>query len=103
MKKKQLVETLLEVDIPNYYGVEHKVNQYVDNSSNVIDTDSKEEIQKYVESYLKVLEAFYFHNKLKLNSSKTKMMVTKIPENKQNNQNMKSRTSNGKISQPATP
>ena len=65
--------------------MEHSVNQYVDDSTNLIGTDTMDELIRYNESYLKVLEAYYSLNRLKINSGKTKILITKHPAKRQNN------------------
>ena len=95
MKKKQIIQTLLEVSIPTFYGIDHYVNQYVDDSTNVMGAETNEELKKYVESYHKVLEHFYAHNKLKLNGQKTKIMITKNKEKTQTTKLTEFKTSKG--------
>ena len=77
MKNAQLLELLMELKIPQFYGIIHEVNQYVDDSTNTIGTDSKDELEKYLTSYHAVLETFYHANKLKINGEKTQLIVTR--------------------------
>ena len=70
MRNRQLAATLLEITIPTFYGVEHSLNQYVDNSTNLVGTDTVEELIRYNETYLKVLEVYYSLNRLRINSKK---------------------------------
>ena len=77
MKKRQLIETLMEIKIPSYYSVDHSINQFVDDSSSVIAAETEEELGNYTSDFLKVMDAFYNCNKLKLNAEKTKVMITK--------------------------
>ena len=86
MRNRQLAATLLEITIPTFYSVEHSVNQYIDDSTNLIGTDTMDELIRYNESYLKVLEAYYSLNRLKINSGKTKILITKHPAKRQNNE-----------------
>ena len=95
MKNSQLIETILEMKIPNYYGVTHNINQYVDDSSNTIGTDSEDEMKKYVESYIAVLDKYYEHNKLKLNSGKTNIIMTKKTGRQNNTDQMTFTTATG--------
>ena len=38
MKNAQLLEVIMEIRVPQYYGVLHEVNQYVDDSTNLVGT-----------------------------------------------------------------
>ena len=72
------MDLILEMTIPQYYGIAHMINQYVDDSTNLIASETKEEMTRYLESYPKVLEKYYLSNKLKINSEKTKLIVAKV-------------------------
>ena len=50
MRDAQLIETLLELKIPQYYGIGHFVNQYIDDSTNIIGCSNKVELQNYLKS-----------------------------------------------------
>ena len=82
LRNQQLIETLFEILIPNYYSIDHEVNQFVDDSSNVVGSETEEELGLYTSDYLKIMEKFYYMNKLKLNAEKTKVMITKAKETK---------------------
>ena len=77
LRDRQLAMTLLEMRIPEFYGIKHETNQFVDDSTSVIGCDSMTEMTNYMTQFHTLLEKFYFANKLKLNSDKTKTMVTK--------------------------
>ena len=62
----------------------HDVNQYVDDSTNVIGAPSLQIMKKYIEKYMVLLERFYAINKLKINAEKTKIMVMKTKNTKKN-------------------
>ena len=51
MKDRILTETLLEMKIPIFYGIEHKICQYVDDSNNIIGADNNTELKIYIENY----------------------------------------------------
>ena len=82
MKDRKLTETLLEMKIPNFYGMEHKICQYVDDSNNIIGADNNTELQIYIGNYHKLLEHYYTANKIKMNKTKTKFIITKSLESK---------------------
>ena len=67
----------MEMKIPQYYGVQHLTNQFVDDSTNVVGTDTFEELNLYLNDFHKMLETYYRINKLKMNETKTKTMLTK--------------------------
>ena len=60
----------------------HHTQQYVDDSSNVVGTNSRSEMKQYTEQFMTLLESFYSANKLKINSEKTTFMLTKTEEKK---------------------
>ena len=55
--------------------ISHDVDQYVDDPTNIVGAQSLQEMRKYLEKYMTLLEEFYTINKLKINSEKTKFMV----------------------------
>ena len=48
MRNAQLTETLIEMKIPQFYGVGHYVNQYIDNSTNILGCENKVELENYL-------------------------------------------------------
>ena len=60
MKNRQLMETLMEMKIPNYYSVDHEINQFVDNSSSIIAADTEEEIGNYTSDFIKAMDKLYY-------------------------------------------
>ena len=82
LKNQQIINTLFEMTIPNYYSIDHEVNQFVDDSSNVVGSETEEELGLYTTDFLKIMEIYYHINKLKLNAEKTKVMVTKSKDTK---------------------
>ena len=50
-----------------YEGIEHKIIQYVDDTNNVISSNKVENLQPYIDGYFKLIEGFYYINKLKIN------------------------------------
>ena len=95
MRDAQLIETLLELKIPQYYGIGYFVNQYIDDSTNIIGCSNKVELQNYLKSYHEVLEEYYKANKLKLNSEKTKIIVTKAKNNTNDRSPVEFKTAEG--------
>ena len=95
VKDVQIVDLILEMTIPQYYVISHQINQYVDDSTNLIASDTKEEMSRYLESYHKVLEKYYHSNKLKINSKKNKLIVTCRKLKNSTNEKIKFNTSKG--------
>ena len=54
--------------IPN--TIEHVTIQYVDDSNNIITSNDSTGLEKYINKYFNLLEAFYNSNKLKINPDK---------------------------------
>ena len=73
--------------------------QYVDDSTSLIGCYTIGELELYLNSYHSLLEKFYHENKLCLNSEKTKLLMTKTPENNQNRTRVSFMTSNNKMTQ----
>ena len=44
LKDAQIVDLILEMTIPQYYGIAHMINQYVDDSTNLIASETKKEM-----------------------------------------------------------
>ena len=82
MKDRVLTSTLLEMKIPNFFGIEHKICQYVDDSNNIIGADNNTELKIYIENYHELLEQYYTANKIKMNKTKTKFIITRSIESK---------------------
>ena len=59
--------------------VEHLTIQYVDDSNNIITTNSSDDIEAYINKYFKLVENFYNINKLKINPDKSKLMIVCKP------------------------
>ena len=95
MRNAQLIELLMEIKIPQFYGVLHEVNQYVDDSTNLIGSNTKEEMEKYLESYHKVIETYYSANKLKINSDKTQLIITRKKWKDKTDEKVKFKTKEG--------
>ena len=56
----------------------HDILQYVDDSNNIIITDNIDEIQPYINNYIKLIKSFYNINKLKINRDKSKVIIQTI-------------------------
>ena len=95
MRNAQLIELLMEIKIPQFYGVLHEVNQYVEDSMNLIGSNTKEEMEKYLESYHKVIETYYSANKLKINSDKTQLIITRKKWKDKTDEKVKFKTKEG--------
>ena len=64
-------------------NIGHNIIQYVDDSNNIIYGNNPKEIEKYTNSYFKLIEGFYAINKLKLNPDKTRLMVVCKPNRRE--------------------
>ena len=71
----------MPADMPT--EVDHSVTNYVDDSSNSVGAKSLEEIRKYTECYMEVVERYYEANRLKLNMEKTTIMIVGNQEKKE--------------------
>ena len=80
MKDQQLAELLLEIRIPQYYGINHQTSQFVDDSTNIVGTENFNEMNRYLNDFHNLLESYYHMNKLRMNAGKTKTIVTKNNE-----------------------
>merc|ERR1711954_485179 len=74
---------LLEKFVPQFYGIQHAVCQYVDNSNNVIGTDNCTEAKNYLKYYHILLQDSYKANKLQMNRTKMTFICTRKPRNEQ--------------------
>merc|ERR1712240_339477 len=64
-------------------AINHNIILYVDDSNNIIYGNNPKEIEKYTNSYFKLIEGFYAINKLKLNPDKTRVMVVCKPNRRE--------------------
>ena len=67
----------MDIKISYYYSIDHETNQFADNLSNIIGSNIVEEAKNYTSDFLKLLDRFYFFNKLKIMQENTKVIVTK--------------------------
>ena len=61
----------------------HNIIQYVDDSNNIIYGNNSQDVEKYTNSYFKLIEGFYAVNRLKLNPDKTRLMVVCKPNRRE--------------------
>merc|ERR1712240_711096 len=64
-------------------SIGHNIIQYVNDSNNIIYGNNPKEIEKYTNSYFKLIEGFYAINRLKLNPDKTRLMVVCKPNRRE--------------------
>ena len=62
---------------------DHTTIQYVDDSNNIITSDSSLGVAEYINKYFRMLESYYNLNKLKLNPDKSKLMLVCKPNKRQ--------------------
>ena len=55
--------------------IEHKVTNFVDDSNSVIASKNEDNLKVYLEKYTKLMKIFYSANFLKMNQSKTNIMI----------------------------
>lgn len=60
-------------------SLEHLTIQYVDDSNNIITSDSSVGVECYTHKYFNLLENFYDFNKLRINPDKSKLMIVVRP------------------------
>ena len=79
MKSHELIlsqlDNKLKSDHNFYKEVLHIVYQFVEDSTSSLGFKSKKIMQNYLQLYLDLMENYYYINKLKLNSNKTKYLI----------------------------
>ena len=60
----------------------HDTTQYVDDSSNIISSNDTTTLSNYMTNYYEILSYFYDSNKLKINGSKTRLLLFCKPKNR---------------------
>ena len=63
--------------------LDHTTIPYMDNSNNIITSDSSQGVAEYINKYFRMLESYYNLNKLKLNPDKSKLMIVCKPNKRQ--------------------
>ena len=76
--------------------ISHNVHNFVDNSSSVISSNDDTKLINYLEKYTKLLKIFYSMNILKINQTKTIMMVVPNRKNETNWKKTKIAVDDGK-------
>ena len=64
--------------------ISHNVHNFVDDSSGVISSNHDTKLINYLEKYTKLMKIFYSANILKINQTKTIMIVVPKRKNKTN-------------------
>ena len=65
------------------FDIDHIIINYVDDSTNIISSDNKDQLQTYIDQYYILLTHYYDSNYLKINSDKSTLLVTSRPCNRQ--------------------
>ena len=81
MKKEEEFKEMTNKVLEKVENIYHKVTQYIDDTTSVIGASTNKDLKTYMQQYLQLMESFYWHNKLAMNSSKTKFMIMNIGEN----------------------
>ena len=55
--------------------IDHKVTNFVDDSNSVISSKNEDKLKEYLEKYTMIMKIFYSANFLKMNQSKTNIMI----------------------------
>ena len=81
----KLLENPEEVDLPKELKMKdkeifHEVHNFVDDSSSAISSKNEGKLLEYIKKYTKLMKIYYSANILKINQSKTVMMI--VPKNK---------------------
>ena len=71
------------------FDIDHIIINYVDDSTNIISSDNKDQLQKYIDQYYILLTNYYDINYLKINSDKLTLLVTTRPGNRQLTQDIR--------------
>ena len=76
----KLIKNPEEVDLPadikaKDKEIKHEVHNFVDDSSSIISSIDKVKLVKYLEKYTKLMKIYYSATILKVNQSKTIMMI----------------------------
>ena len=61
---------------------DHDTIQYVDDSPNIISSNDTTTLSNYMTNYYEILSYFYDSNKLKINGSKTRLLLFCKPKNR---------------------
>ena len=75
MKDPEKYEELVGKPIPNYQEIEHSTTNYIDDSNSVICGPDEDLVTEYIQDYYDLLVRYYNLNRLKINGSKTAIMV----------------------------
>merc|ERR1712240_799217 len=62
------------------FDIDHIIINYVDDSTNIISSDNKDQLQKYIDQYYILLTHYYDINYVKINSDKSTLLVTTKPD-----------------------
>ena len=96
--KITLLYTLMETDhyeqitglkTTDDIDIDHIIINYVDDSTNIISSDNKDKLQRYIDPYYILLTNYYNINYLKINSDKSTLLVTTRPCNTHISKDMK--------------
>ena len=63
----------------DFFDTKHTIVNYVDDSTNIVSSDNITKLQTYINNYYLLLEAYYNSNFLKINASKSNLMITCKP------------------------
>ena len=94
MNEKKFFKEITGRNLEEVKETTHHTSQYVDDSSNIVGTNDRKDMTKYISQYMNLLEDYYTSNKLKINTEKTTFMVTK---SRNKNQRMKIDLVNGEV------
>ena len=74
MKKPEEVKLPKEIKVDDNQ-TKHEVHNFVDDSSSVISCKNEDKLIEYIKKYTKLMKIYYLANILKINQSKTIMMI----------------------------
>ena len=91
MSNKESVKRITGIDYNPIENVRHESESFVDDNTNMIAADEREDLRRYAQMYYDLLKKHYKDNKLKLNENKTSFVVMRAlnPNNKDTRMELK--------------
>ena len=86
---KEVIKYLADHETIETEHVEHKVYNFVDDSNSTLCFDNQDDINPYITAYLLLMIGFYNLNKLRINKSKTNLMVVERQKSKKTKKKIK--------------
>ena len=81
MLNPEVMKHLADSNTVESEDMDHQVTNFVDDSNSAIVFTNEDDINPYITAYMKLLSGYYNMNKLKINESKTNLMILKRFDN----------------------